>query len=183
MKHQEALNLVWATEANDARVAQDEIAVLGWVDFNAPYARGKEACQSLCKGVSIINESNPELAASIIIQADYAKDSSLRGLYDEERQLFEELFSLNQQCETRFIEVWGRENRKADLRSNMRRFGMGRIVTSAVNSSSNAWLGSELAVYGRSLGSNEGSDGAPVATLPKTAALLIPEPESPDFWL
>lgn len=117
--------------------------------------------------------------------ADYPKDSSLRGTYDEERQLCEELFSLNQACDCRWIEVWGRESRQAEMRSNARRFGCGRIVVSSsatAGAATNQWLNGELAIYGRSIGPNEGMDGAPVATLPKTTSLLIPEPESPESW-
>ena len=46
------------------------------------------------------------------------------------------------------------------------------------------WMGSELAVYGRVVGQNELQDGgAPLAVLPRTASILIPESASPDFWV
>ena len=166
-------------EASDAGVPADEVGVLGWADFNAPWARTKETAEALCKGIAQINETNPVNAASIMILPDLARDSSLRGLYDEEKQLFEELFSLAQSVENRWVEVYARENRRAELKSNSRRFGTGRLVTSSTNVGDNKWLNSELAVYGRVVGPNEGVEGAPLAILPRTASLLIPEPASP----
>ena len=163
----------------DAGVRADEVGVLGWVDFNAPWARTKETSESLCKGIAQINESSPTNAASVIILPDLPRDSSLRGLYDEEKQLFEELFSLAQNVENRWVEVYARENKRAELKSNSRRFGTGRLVTSSTAVSDNKWLNSELAVFGRVVGANEGVDGAPLAILPRTASLLIPEPSSP----
>ena len=141
-------------EAADTGVPLEEVALLGWVDFNAPHARGKDNVAALCKGVAAINEMNPKLAASVLICPDFAKDSSPRGLYDEERRIFEELFSLNQAVEQRFVEMFARENRRAEQKSNTRRFGQGRITCSMSDFDNNLWLGSELAVSGRPLGNN-----------------------------
>lgn len=132
-----------------------------------------------------MNEQNPKSSACVLVLPDLARDSSLRGLYDEEKQLFEELFSLAQSVETRWVEVYTRENRRADSKSNCRRFGAGRIITSSSSMAENGFLDSELAVYGRVIGPNEGVEGqgAPLAVLPRTASLLIPEPASPEAWL
>lgn len=130
--------------------------------------------------MAAISEMNPKMNASIMILPDIPRDSSLRGLYDEEKQLFEEMFSLAQSIENRWVEVYGRENKRAEKASNSRRFGSGRVVTSASSVSENVWLDSELCVFGRVVGQNETVEGAPVALLPKTSSLLIPEPASPD---
>ena len=167
-------------EATDSGAPLDDVCVLGWADFNAPWARTKENATSLCKAMAALNEGNPKNNACIMVCPDLARDSSLRGLYDEERQLFEELFSLAQSIESRWVEVYARENRRAETKSNSRRFGTGRIVTSATDIDNNIWLDSELAVYGRVVGQNETVEGAPLAILPRTASLLIPEPASPD---
>ncbi|CAK9035455.1 unnamed protein product [Durusdinium trenchii] len=135
-------------KAADAKISADEVALLGWVDMNAPHARNKEACQALCKGIATINEIDPALCASILILPDYARGSSIRGLFDEEKQLFEELYSLCQNCECRWVEVYARESRRADQRSNARRFGLGRVITSSQKIEDNKWLNSELSVYG-----------------------------------
>lgn len=148
--------------------------------MNAPHARNKEACQALCKGIATINEIDPALCASILILPDYARGSSIRGLFDEEKQLFEELYSLCQNCECRWVEVYARESRRADQRSNARRFGLGRVITSSQKIEDNKWLNSELSVYGRAVGSNESTEGAPTAILPRTSTILIPEPASPE---
>lgn len=153
--------------------------MLGWADFNVPHSRGKENAQALCKGLAVINELSPKLAASVLICPDFPKESNPRGLFDDERHLFEELFALNQSVEQRFVEMFTRESRHANLKSNTRRFGQGRILCSQVNQDDNEWLGSELAVAGRVLGLNEVAEGAPTATLPRTASILIPESSSP----
>lgn len=169
-------------EANDAGISTDEIAVLGWVDFNAPWARTKDNCVALCKGLAQINESNPKMCGTMLIMPDLAKDSSPRGLYDEERQILEELFALAQHCECRWIEMFARETKKAETKSNSRKFGAGRFVTSSAALDENVWLETELAMFGRCVGANELVEGAPLAVLPKTSSLLIPEPASPEFW-
>ena len=171
------------TKANDAGISTDDIAVLGWVDFNAPWARTKDNCSALCKGLAQLNELNPKMCGTMLIMPDLPKDSSLRGLYDEERQILEELFALAQQCECRWVEMFARENRKAETKSNTRKFGTGRIVTSSAATDDNVWLETELAMYGRSVGSNELVEGAPLAVLPKSSTILIPEPASPEFRL
>lgn len=172
----------FAIQASDAGVALGDVAILGWCDFNAPYARSKENCSGLCKGLAAINEVDPTRNASIIIMPDFARESSLRGLYDEERQVMEEFFALNQACDCRWIDIYARETSKANLRSSTRRFGSGRIVTSATMQDKNLWLNGELAVCGRVIGQNElaSGGGAPVAVLPRSSSILIPESASPD---
>lgn len=158
----------------------DDIAILGFCDFNVPFARSKESCQALCSGVAALNESNPTKCACLLIFPEIARESSLRGLWDEERQIMEELFSLKQACDHPFVDLYARESQRAELKSNSRKFGSGRVVVSSSGQDRNDWLGSELAVYGRVVGENELESGAPLAVLPRTASILIPEPASPD---
>ena len=75
--------------------------------------------------------------------------------------------------------MYTRETRHANLKSNTRRFGQGRIICSQTAVDDNEWMNSELAVAGRVLGSNESADGAPTAVLLRTASILIPESSSP----
>ena len=166
-------------EASDCGIAVEDVGLLGWCDLNVPHARGKQNVMNLCKGMAVINETSPKMAASVLVMPDFACDSSPRGLWDEERRVFEELFALNQAVETRWVEMFARVDRRADLKSNARRFGAGRIVCAASNQDDNMWLSGELAVYGRVVGSNESSEGAPTAVLPRTASILIPEAASP----
>ena len=105
-----------------------------------------------------MNDASPTTTACVLIQPDQARDSSLRGLYDEERQLFEELFALAQACEIRWVECYAMQSKRAESKSNSRRFGMGRLVTSS-SGSANPWTVSELAMYGRVIGQNEGPLG------------------------
>ncbi|CAL1152126.1 unnamed protein product [Cladocopium goreaui] len=168
------------SQASNAKIPPDEVALLGWCDFNAPWARTKENCLTLCKSIAAISESSPKLAATVVLLPDNPRDSNPRGLYDEERQLFDELYSLNQACEARFMECFGRESKRAEAKSNSRRWGAGRVITSSSMLSEKNWLDSELCVSGRPVGPNEMQEGAPIALLPKTAALLIPENSSPD---
>jgi hypothetical protein len=164
-----------SAQAADAKVAVDDIAVLTWCDMNAPHARNRESCLALCKGLSALNESNPSKTACVLTLPDCARESNPRGLFDEEKQIFEELYSLNQKCEVRWVDLYTHESKK----NNGRRFGTGRIITSAMEEDNNPWLGSELSIYGRVCGENEAQGGAPLTILPRTSAILIPESASP----
>ncbi len=128
----------------------------------------------------MLNDTLPKMTCSVLTLPDNPRESSLRGLYDEEKQIHEELHALAQHCDTRWIDLWARESRMADLRSSARKFGAGRLVVSGAARDDNAWLASELAICGRVVGTNEISEGVPVAVLPRTASILIPESSSPD---
>ncbi|CAK9008227.1 unnamed protein product [Durusdinium trenchii] len=156
------------TQAADSKCTLDEVAILGWCDFNTPWSRTKDNAQALCRGIAALNEASPKMSASVLILPDLARDSNPRGLWDEERQIFEELFSLSQACEARFVECFTRESKKAEVKSNSRRFGMGRLVTSSSMMDENKWLNSELAVYGRVCGVNEMAEGAASMRMKKT---------------
>jgi hypothetical protein len=150
------------------------VTLVGFVDFNAPQARCKANCLALCNGICEINDQNPAMNCSIIIFPDLAKDSSLRGLYDEEKQIQENLFANKQFCDARWVELYDRD-KKSDTKSNGRKFGCGRIVTNFDSRDENPWLqSSELAVAGRPLAENS------IIRLPKGHELLIPEGSSPD---
>ena len=165
-----------SAQAKDAKVGMDDVAVLVWCDMNVPHARNREGCLALCKGIAALNESSPSKTACVLTLPDWARESNPRGLFDEEKQVFEELYSLNQKCEVRWIDLWTHETKK----NNGRRFGSGRIITSAMEEASNPWLNSELAIYGRVCSENEAQGGAPLTILPRTSAILIPESASPD---
>ena len=158
----------------------DAIGCIGFVDMNAPTARQKAMTLKLMEGISIINDSgDASKNCCCLMMPDHAKDSSLRGLYDEERCILEALFGLKQSVDCRFIDLFTRDGR-AEGRSNMRRFSEGRVVVNGESVSTNVWMGSSLAVYGRPTASNEGQTGAPTSVLPKSSQLLLPEGSSPN---
>ena len=152
--------------------------MVGLVDFNTPNARQQARLDCLTQAMSIVNDSGVmQQNCSLLLLPDHAKDSSLRGLYDEEKGILESLFSLKQHVETRFVDLFTRD-KKSENKTNMRRFSAGRIVVNGETSNDNCWLESELAVCGRPIGRSEGDQGAPTSVLPRTSALLLPEAPS-----
>lgn len=150
------------------------------MDFNAPQARQLTKCDSLCQGISLINDSgNVNSSATVVLLPDHPRTSSIRGLFDEEKQIMEALFGFKQHCETRFIDLFTREPR-GEQRTSVRRFSQGRIVVNADSVEKNRWLNSELAICGRPVGRAEGENGAPTSVLPRASALLFPESASPE---
>lgn len=151
--------------------------MVGLVDFNTPNARQQSRLEGLTQAISIVNDSGVmQQNCSLILLPDHAKDSSLRGLYDEEKSIIESLFSFKQHVETRFVDLFTRDRRSEN--KTMRRFSAGRIVVNGETSGDNCWLESELAVCGRPVGRAEGDQGAPTSVLPRTSALLLPEAPS-----
>lgn len=75
------------------------------VDFNVPGMRGKAAVEMLAKQVAMVNALAPMKSCALVLLPDLPKDSSLRGLFDEERDIQEAFFALKQSCEVRFIEL------------------------------------------------------------------------------
>ena len=172
--------LISCFQAQDAGVGLDSVGTIGFVDMNAPIARQKAASLSLMNGISVINGGGDSSKnCTILMLPDLPKDSSLRGLYDEERAILEACFGLRQHVETRFIDLFTRD-RRAEVRSNSRRFSEGRIVVAGDTHDQNFWLASELAVCGRATSPNEGESGAPTSVLPKSSQLLLPEGSSPN---
>ncbi|CAK9100925.1 Uncharacterized protein SCF082_LOCUS47204 [Durusdinium trenchii] len=166
--------------ADAMQVGVDSIHCLGLCDYNAPGARQNTKAESLAQGMAMINSSGSLAKNSVIcLLPDHPKDSSIRGLYDEERVIMEALFSQQQSVECRFIDLFTRE-KKSENKTNMRRFAAGRVVVHGDTLDSNFWLSSELAVCGRPVGRAEGEQGAPTSILSRASALLLPEAGSPD---
>ena len=67
--------------------------------------RASSSIDSLTERIAAVNNIAPERNAGLTIFPDLPKDSSLRGLYDEEKSLQEAFFVLRQHCDTRFIEL------------------------------------------------------------------------------
>ncbi|CAK9079166.1 unnamed protein product [Durusdinium trenchii] len=167
-------------EAEDSGVGLDMVSTVGFIDFNVPGARGGKAVQALTQAMSIVNDTgNPALNCTLMCLPDHARDSCLRGLFDEEKGILEACFGLRQHVETRWIDLLTRE-KHVEGRSNVRRFSSGRIVVNGDTIESNQWLQSELAVCGRPVSANEGVVGAPTSVLPKASSLLLPESASPE---
>lgn len=78
---------------------------MGLADFNAPGCRSTSSVEALTERLAFLNNIHPERNCALVIFPDIARDSSLRGLYDEEKGLQEAFFSLKQHCDTRFIEL------------------------------------------------------------------------------
>ena len=167
-------------QADVRTVPVDSVHVLGFIDFNAPSARQASKIELLTKGVALINScGSMGNNACMILLPDHPKDSSARGLLDEEKKIMENLFGLQMDVETRFVDLFTREVR-SENRTSMRRFASGRIVVCEGSKSDNVWLDSELAICGRPVGKQEGTNGAPTSVLPRSSALLLPEAASPD---
>lgn len=153
------------------------------MDFNCPGARQAAKAETLAHGISLCNDMGiSKQNISMVLMPDLAKDSSLRGLWDEEKMIIESLFSHRQDVETRFVDLFTREPR-GDARSSIRRFAAGRLVCNSESKEDNVWLSSELAVCGRPIGKSESEGGAPCSVLPRSSALLHPEASSPDMDL
>lgn len=60
---------------------------------------------ALTERIAAVNNLAPERNCGVAIFPDLPKDSSLRGLFDEEKALQESFFGLRQHCDTRFIEL------------------------------------------------------------------------------
>lgn len=166
--------------ASSAGCAPSDVALIGHVDFNAPYAKNKSSLEGLCAALAMINEDLPQLACSMIVFPDHAREKSPRGLWDEERLILAVLFGLAQDCQTRFIDLYTRDDARAESKTNSRKFGHGVIAFSRLASDDNPWRQCELAVYGRAVGTMEGERGAPTAVLPRSSALLLPESGDPN---
>lgn len=174
------LKFACETKAQDNNVGLDCVATIGFVDMNVPTARQKQSTLSLVEGISIVNDSgDTSKNCCLLIMPDHPKDSSLRGLYDEEKAVIEACFGVRQHVETRFVDLFTRD-RRSEGRSNLRRFSSGRIVVNGESFQNNVWMESELAVCGRPTAANEGVAGAPTSVLPKSSQLLLPEGASPD---
>ena len=80
---------------------------------------------------------------------DIAKDSSTKGLWDEEKQIIDNLWGTSQTADTRWIELWDRPV-LADGHANSRKFGTGRMVVNRNHVKTNPWLlACELAIAGK----------------------------------
>ena len=96
----------WPAKAKDCGCTGDDITFVSLVDFNAPGCRSSANVEALCERVATINDLAPERNCALCILPDVARDSSLRGLYDEEKNIQEGFFALRQHCDTRFIELF-----------------------------------------------------------------------------
>ncbi|CAE7238938.1 unnamed protein product [Symbiodinium sp. CCMP2592] len=165
-------------KSTELACSRESISILGFADMNVPKCRQKEVCQSICNGIAAINADGPaEQNATLLLLPDLPRDSSPRGLWDEEKRVFEALFSLQQHVETRFVECFTRE-KKGEVKSNARRFSMGRVVCNSASMDDCIWMSGELAMYGRPVGAAEVETGAPTSVLPKQSELLLPESAS-----
>ena len=93
-------------KAKDCGCTGDDITLVSLVDFNSPGCRGTASVDALCERVATINNLAPERNCGLCIFPDLAKDSSLRGLFDEEKSIQESFFALKQHCDTRFVELF-----------------------------------------------------------------------------
>ena len=172
------MGLNFPFQANEKHVGVDMVHTVSIVDFNVPNARTSGKVESLVQGISLVNDSGVmSQNCSLVLLPDLAKESSLRGLWDEEKTIMESMFSFRQHVETRWVDLFTRE-KKSENKTNIRRFSSGRIAVNGESVAENCWLASELAVCGRPVGKMEGEQGAPTSILPRASALLIPEASS-----
>jgi hypothetical protein len=171
-----------ASKAQTFNCHADEIAVATFVDLNAPWARCGSNTTDLCSAVALINDLNPVLNVTALRMADNPKDSSPRGLYDEEKLLLDQMHIQKQHADTLWIELYTTPSK----RSTTRKFGRGRIVVSQDRMDQNIWLpNSELCVSGRAVADEtEGSTfTVPASPLPKGTEILQSVSRSPDVDL
>lgn len=114
-------------KADHCQVPLDRVATVGFVDYNVPVARQSKAAQTLVSAMSIANDTgDPSRNCCLMILPDLPKESSLRGLFDEEKAILEGCFGMKQDVETRWIDLYCRD-RRGESKANSRRFGSGRI--------------------------------------------------------
>ncbi|CAE7836494.1 unnamed protein product [Symbiodinium sp. CCMP2592] len=167
-------------KASAAGCSPCDVALIGHVDFNCPHAKGKGNMETLCAALAMINEDLPQLACSMVVFPDHARETSARGVWDEERKILDEMFGLAQNCDTRFIDLYTRDNARAESKTNNRKFGHGMLTFSRTATDENPWRQSELALFGRAVGTMESERGAPTAVFPRSSALLLPESADPN---
>ena len=153
----------------------EDVTILGFIDYNAPHARGSESSQSLAKTAAALNSINKTKNATLLLLPDLARSSCARGLADEEAQIQSNLWAQMQHVDTRWIHTFEVEDRASSM-SQLRRWTSGRIAVHADCVGDNKWVtDSELAVAGRPLfcyGKEH--------VMPKTTQVVIPENLSAD---
>lgn len=90
-------------KAEAAGVKQSEICLVSFADLNVPLANSKERMGEIMQAIAAMNDISPARHIGLIECADTPKKSSKRGMADEEKELQETLWSLKQQCDTRWI--------------------------------------------------------------------------------
>ena len=93
-------------QADDCGVALTDVHIVTFTDFNVPLANSKEKVQELTAAVAALNDMAPNKHCAILEMADCPKKASKRGLFDEEKELLEELWQLKQQGDFRWILPW-----------------------------------------------------------------------------
>ena len=83
-------------QARECNCTGDDIYFVSVIDFNIPGMRGSQNIEILCRQLAAVNGLSPTKSCGLVILPDLAKASSLRGLYDEEKEIQEALFSLRQ---------------------------------------------------------------------------------------
>ena len=152
----------------------EAVAHITWMDFNAPHAKASKHCGNLCEVAAGINNINAALNCDLMIMPDLAKASSEKGLADEEQQILDNFWALEQDMDCRWIELWNRP-RGSEMKSFSKRVGWGRIGVAKQHAKNHiVLLNSELSLAGRPLGEDA------VASLPRGSELLVPVSESPD---
>jgi hypothetical protein len=74
-------------KAKEHNVSANDVRVLGIMDINVPSCKDKGTSSDLANASSNINDMNPLVTGTICILPDHAKGSSLRGQFDELKNL------------------------------------------------------------------------------------------------
>lgn len=72
-------------------------------DLNVPFANSQERMAEICSAIQFVNDLNPEFHAGLVELPEFPKKSSKRGLADEEKEVQDQLWSLRQACDARWI--------------------------------------------------------------------------------
>ena len=166
-------------KAREHNCNENDVIVVGLVDYNVPGATIKKKYDALSDGITTINDLSPAANMCIIFFPDNAKKSSARGLYEEEKNITDSLYANRQWSDAKFIELF-RRPRRSEPKSNSRKWGEGRVVVNYDSKSDNIWIqNSELVLSGRPMGSAGGDEDdspgvPPTACLPKAAEMFQP---------
>ena len=84
-------------------VPMQKVHIIGFADLNVPKTRSKETCADICNCLAFLCDINGANNISLLELPDVPRESSKRGLADEEQSIQENCWSVRMHCDTRYI--------------------------------------------------------------------------------
>jgi hypothetical protein len=162
--------LLFSAKALRHNISESHVFHIVLADLNVPQTKQKSALDATLTACSLLNDMSVDRTVSAITLPDRAFGSSVKGLQEVEETVSAQLIALRQFAETRYIITLNIDKRAA-VHSSVRRWSQGRLVVSALASTTNTFLGSELATAGRPMADS---------FLPAQRQLVTPESTSKD---